>query len=73
MKLYSYKKGGGKDFSHAEEGHNTFWGSFMQYFEVLAIFFFFFFFFFCSAFYQPRFSFTSLVFHLCTGEHRALN
>ena len=29
--------------------------------------------FFCSAFYQPRFSFTSLVFHLCAGEHRALN
>ena len=26
-----------------------------------------------SVFFQPRFSFTSLVFHLCAGEHRALN
>ena len=32
-----------------------------------------FFLFVCSAFYQPRFNFTSLVFHLCAGEHRALN
>ena len=33
---------------------------------------FFFFLFLCSAFFQPRFSFTSLVFHLCAGNHRAL-
>ena len=33
----------------------------------------FFFVFFCSVFFQTRFSFTSLVFHLCAGEHRALN
>ena len=28
MKFYPYVKGGGKSFSHAQEGHNKFWGSF---------------------------------------------
>ena len=28
MKLYPYKKGGGKRFSHAEGGHKKVWGSF---------------------------------------------
>ena len=31
MKFYPHKKvggGGGKSFSHVEDGHNKFWGSF---------------------------------------------
>ena len=28
MKFYPYEKGGRKSFSHAEGGHNKFWGCF---------------------------------------------
>ena len=31
MRFYPYEKGGGaKSFSHAEGGHNKFWGSFHE-------------------------------------------